>query len=81
MIENNERIDQLLARLETLLRKQDFFSYEINVLKKEIEQLKFSEETQQSAKKLEGQETIKAIIETPESSIKVPEITKGIKSF
>ena len=36
MTENNERINQLLAKAETMLRRQEIFSKEINALRQEI---------------------------------------------
>jgi uncharacterized membrane protein len=43
MTENPDRINQLLAKLETLLEKQEMFSREINELRGEINKLKSSE--------------------------------------
>lgn len=40
MIENNEKIDQLLDKLESLLKRQEDFSGEINDLRVEIDRLK-----------------------------------------
>jgi uncharacterized membrane protein len=68
MIDNNERINQLLLKIEALLKKQDYFSYEINVLKKEVEQLKISEEVPKTEKDLEEKEIVAAKIETSETT-------------
>lgn len=70
MTDNNEKINQLLIKIEALLRRQAFFSSEINVLKKEIEQLKISEEVH-TEKKFEEKETIVVKIETQETTTKV----------
>ncbi len=40
MIDNNDKINQLLDKLESLLKRQDDFSREINVLRVEINRLK-----------------------------------------
>lgn len=42
MIDNNDKINQLLDKLESLLKRQDDFSREINVLRVEINRLKTS---------------------------------------
>lgn len=46
MTDNQERINQLLAKLETLLKRQDDFSREINNLRVDIDKLKTSETIQ-----------------------------------
>ncbi len=72
MTNNNERIDQLLIKIEALLKRQEFFSREIETLKKEIEQLKISEIVQLHNEKIsEKKETIIEKIETPETTTKV----------
>ncbi len=71
MNDNNEKINQLLLKIESLLKKQDFFSYEINVLKKEVEQLKMSEEIPKAEKELAEKETSTEKIETSEITTKV----------
>ena len=42
MTDNNEKINQLLEKVETLLKKQEDFSREINILRFELNQLKNS---------------------------------------
>ncbi len=49
MTDNNDKINQLLDKLESLLKRQDDFSREINSLRTEINQLKISE-TEQTTK-------------------------------
>jgi uncharacterized membrane protein len=71
MIDNSERINELLRSLDALLKKQDYFSYEINVLKKEVEQLKTAEEAPRTEKELEEKEPIEEKIETPHITAKV----------
>lgn len=66
MTDNSERIDQLLQQLEALLKKQAYFSYEINALKKELELLKISEETPKTEEVPEITKTETVKIETPE---------------
>ena len=44
MTESNEKINQLLEKLETLVKKQDDFSREINVLRFELNKLKNAEQ-------------------------------------
>jgi len=44
MIENEDRINQLLEKLETLLAKQQLFSVEVREIKEEIYKLKTSQE-------------------------------------
>src|SRR5690606_8470467 len=46
MTDNNDKINQLLERLETLLKRQDDFSREISNLQIEINRLKFTETKQ-----------------------------------
>jgi hypothetical protein len=46
MADNNDKINQLLAALESLLRRQDDFSREINNLRIEIDRLKITETEQ-----------------------------------
>lgn len=43
MTNNQDQINQLLDKLETLLKRQELFSKEVNELKQEIIQLKTSE--------------------------------------
>ena len=40
MAENNDRINQLIDKLETLLKRQESFSEEVNELREEINRLK-----------------------------------------
>jgi uncharacterized membrane protein len=47
MAENSEKIDQLLAQLEVLLKRQESFSIEVNEIKDEIQKLKIVEITKQ----------------------------------
>jgi uncharacterized membrane protein len=49
MTDNNDKINQLLDKLEALLKRQDDFSREINSLRTEIHRLKISE-TEQTTK-------------------------------
>ena len=49
MTDNNDKINQLLDKLESLLKRQDDFSREINSLRTEIHRLKISE-TEQTTK-------------------------------
>lgn len=49
MTDNNDKINQLLEKLESLLKRQDDFSREINSLRTEIHRLKISE-TEQTTK-------------------------------
>lgn len=49
MTDNNDKINQLLYKLESLLKRQDDFSREINSLRAEIHRLKISE-TEQTTK-------------------------------
>lgn len=53
MTDNNDRINQLLDKLETLLKRQDVFSREINNLRVEINRLKTTE-TEQTTEKEEA---------------------------
>lgn len=46
MTDNNDKINQLLDKLESLLKRQDDFSREINSLRTEIHRLKISETAQ-----------------------------------
>ena len=46
MTDNNDKINELLNKLESLLRRQDDFSREINSLRTEIHRLKISETEQ-----------------------------------
>lgn len=46
MTDNNDKINQLLDKLESLLKRQDDFSREINSLRTEIHRLKISETEQ-----------------------------------
>lgn len=55
MTENQDKINQLLAKLDTLLKRQDDFSREINNLKVEINSLKTAE-TEQTTNKEETTE-------------------------
>ncbi len=56
MTDNNEKIDQLLDKLETLLKKQDAFSKEVNGIREELYRLK-SAGIKQAAEKVETKET------------------------
>lgn len=47
MTENNDRINQILVKLENLLNRQDSFSREINELREEINRLKTSQVKEQ----------------------------------
>ena len=60
MESQNEKINQLIDRLDVLLKRQDEFSKEINILRLELDILKTSE-TKLSA----PTETIKKEISTP----------------
>ena len=42
MTDENDRIDQLLHKLDILIKRQDYFTEEINTLKLEIEQIRLS---------------------------------------
>lgn len=53
MTDNNDRVNQLLDKLESLLKRQDDFSREINNLRIEINRLKTTE-TEQATKKEEA---------------------------
>jgi uncharacterized membrane protein len=59
MAENNDKINELIARLELLLKRQDSFSLEIKQLRLEIEKLKIEIET--------GGELPKTIADRPKS--------------
>ncbi len=61
MIDNNDKINQLFEKLESLLEKQDDFSREINLLRIELNKLKNSEQ---------GQVKEKAAVKTETSAIK-----------
>ncbi len=61
MTDNNDKINQLLDKLESLLKRQDEFSREINSLQTEILRLK-NAVTEQTSKKVEA--TIDPVIAT-----------------
>ena len=51
MTENQDNLNNLSKKLETLLKRQDIFLAEVNALKAEINQLKQAEIKQPSEKK------------------------------
>ena len=62
MTDNNDKINQLLDKLESLLKRQDDFSREINNLRIEINRLKTSETKE--AKKTEEIKEDRPVTET-----------------
>ncbi|MFD0861272.1 DUF2339 domain-containing protein [Sungkyunkwania multivorans] len=51
MADHQERIDQLLSKLESLLRRQETFSIEISELRKEVNELRSSQQVAPEPKK------------------------------
>ena len=62
MTDNQDKINQLLSKLENLLKRQDDFSRDINSLRIEINRLQ-SSETEKKAEKVDIKED-KPIIDT-----------------
>jgi uncharacterized membrane protein len=75
MTDNNDKINQLLYKLESLLKRQDDFYREINILKTELHQLK-TPETELSSKTEEVK--VDSLIATVEFEVKKEEITNDI---
>lgn len=69
-MENNQKLDELIKRLEELSRKQDFFAREINNLRAEIKLLKL---TQSATQPKDQSETIQVKPEVSEQIIPIPE--------
>ena len=71
MTDNNDKINELLNKLESLLRRQDDFSREINSLRTEIHRLKISEteQTTENEKITLDQPVIARDIETIKDNI------------
>ncbi len=69
-MENNQKLDELIKRLEELSRKQDFFAREINNLRAEIKFLKL---TQSATQPKDQSETIQIKPEVSEQIIPIPE--------
>ena len=68
-MEDHDKIKQLNAKLELLLKRQDDFSREINSLRIEIEQLKFSQTEQASEKSIAEQKVAVIQEEVPSSKV------------
>lgn len=77
MTDNNDKINQLLDKLESLLKRQDDFSREINSLRTEINRLKNSE-TEQTTKNEEDK--IERLAIANDFEIKTENITADYKA-
>ena len=69
-MENNQKLDGLIQRLEELSRKQDFFAREINNLRAEIKLLKL---TQSATQPKDQSEITQVKPEVSEQTIPIPE--------
>ena len=72
MTPEDERIDQLLEKLETLIQRQSSFSQEINELSEEIYRLKYSQTEQPGDAEQDG-ETSQPVTFTETEAKPVPE--------
>ena len=78
MTDNNEKINQLIDKLESFLKRQDDFTKEINILRIELNKLKNTE--QEPVIESEEVKQDRPVIET-DFIIKNENITSDIKSF
>lgn len=76
---NQDKINQLLGKLDVLLKKQEFFSREINELRQEIYRLDLTKETAISLKKEVVIEDSKTIISQTNTKKSDFEITQEIE--
>ena len=78
MTDNNEKINQLHEKLEALLKKQDDFSREVNILRFELNKLKNSEQNTVIEKVEDKADT--PVIDT-DFSVKNENTTSDYKTF